>query len=165
MQLPINELSKINLFPEATLEQMIASTTIRIGIITFSNEDLLLRDLEHNNALYLTVTCIQKHIPLTLVDNRSAVNVCPRKTTKRLGIKESQLSTPLTHLRAYDNSKILVLGTILPSINVGHVGRNMEFQSLDNLNSFTLLPGQPWLHEHQVVPSTLHKKVKMLIKR
>jgi len=42
-QLPINELTKIDLSLEATLEQMIASTTIRRGIITFSNEDLLSR--------------------------------------------------------------------------------------------------------------------------
>ena len=36
---------------------------------------------------------------------------------------------------------------------------------MDNPTTFDLISGKLWLHEHQVVPSTPNKKVKMLIKR
>jgi len=47
----------------------------------------------YKNTLQLTVTYLQKHILLILVDNRSAVNVCSWRIVGRLGIKESQLLT------------------------------------------------------------------------
>jgi len=46
---------------------------------------------------------------------------------KKLGIEEEQLSAPSTHLRAYENSKRMGLGTILLHINMGHAERNVEF--------------------------------------
>jgi len=90
------------------------------------------------------------------MDNESAVIIYLWRTAKRLGIKEIQLSTPAMHLRAYDNSKRLVLGTILLRINVGPIEKKMEFVVLDITTTFNLLLGRQWHHEHQAVPSTPH---------
>ncbi|KAJ8433173.1 hypothetical protein Cgig2_023817 [Carnegiea gigantea] len=40
-------------------------------------------------------------------EKRSAMNVYPSRTTRRLGSKESKLLAPSTHLQAYDNLKRL----------------------------------------------------------
>lgn len=80
--------------PETTLEEMIVIIMIGKGTATFSNEALSPGDPDDNNALCLTGTRLQKFILLTLVDNGSAVNVCPWITLKRLGFKENKLSTP-----------------------------------------------------------------------
>ena len=125
-----------------------ASIATGKGTVTFNSDDLPRGGTIDNNALYLDVTYVEIHVPLYLVDNRLAINVCPWKTTKRLGIKESQLLPPSTHLKAYDNSKRLVLGTILFPINVTPIEKNIEFHVLDIPTTFTLLLGHPWLHEH-----------------
>jgi len=52
---------------------------------------------------------------------------------------------PTTHLRGYDNSKRLVLGTIFSPINVGPIERNMKFQVLDIPNTFNIFSGYPWI--------------------
>ena len=68
--------------------EMIASITAGEGTITFNNEDLPLGGITHNNALYLTVTCLCKHVPLFSRQD-SLVNVFPWRIVMRLGIKES----------------------------------------------------------------------------
>ena len=57
MQLLIDELNKIDLSPDATPKEMIASITTRRGIVTFNSEDLSPGGMSHNSALYL-ITCL-----------------------------------------------------------------------------------------------------------
>ena len=87
-KLLIDELSKINVSPEPTLEKMIALIISDKGTITFNSKDLLLGGLTHNNALYLTVICLQKYAHLALLDDGSIVNFYLWRTTKRLGVKK-----------------------------------------------------------------------------
>jgi len=68
-QLLIDRLNKIDLSPEATPEEMIASIISGEGIIPFSNKDLPLEGSMHNNTLYLIVICHQKYVLVTLVNN------------------------------------------------------------------------------------------------
>ena len=37
----------------------------------------------------------------------------------------------------------------------------MEFYIIDLEPTFNLLLGHPWLHKHQVIPSTLHRMIKL----
>jgi len=62
-------MNKIDVFLEATLVEMVASIMISKGIITFGSKDLPLGGVAHNNALYLTVICLQKYMSIALVDN------------------------------------------------------------------------------------------------
>ena len=130
-QLLVDTLNKTKVSAEATSEEEITSITVTEGTITFSSDDHHCRGMSHNNALYLTLIYLQKHVPLALEDNGLVVNVCPQRTAKRLGIEEDHLSAISIHLRAYENSKSLVLGTFLLPINVDSIERNVEFQVLD----------------------------------
>ncbi|KAJ8431969.1 hypothetical protein Cgig2_026995 [Carnegiea gigantea] len=127
-KLIMEELNKIDMSSDTMSEEMIASIITSTVTITFNSEDLPLRGIAHNNTLYLNTTCLQKHVPLSLLDNGSVVNVYPLRIVKRWGIRANKLSTAPTHLRAYDNLRRLVLGTILLPINVGFIEKNMEFQ-------------------------------------
>ena len=53
--------------------------------------------------------------------------------------------------------------TLLP-VNMSLAETNMEFQVLDMLATFNLLLRRSWLHNSEKPPSTLLRKVKMLIK-
>jgi len=72
----MDELNKIYVSPEVTPEEMVASIITGKGTITFPNEDLPPGGLAHNNALYFTVTCLHKNVPITLIDHGSNVKAC-----------------------------------------------------------------------------------------
>ena len=61
------------------------------AIISFTDKDLPSDRARHNRALYIIVECLKAKVPRVLVDNGSALNVCPLKTSTTLGIKIDQL--------------------------------------------------------------------------
>lgn len=67
-------------------------------------------------------------------------------------------------VRAYDNARRDVLGTIGLLIEYGPIARTLEFMVIDIEACFNFLLGRPWIHENQAVPSTLHQQVKILTK-
>lgn len=96
-----------------------------------------------------------------MCDNGSTINVCPLRVATRLGItKEEMAESPIT-VRAYDNSKREVLGTVTLEIQIGPITFPIQFQVIDISASFNLLLGRPWLHETGAMASTLHQKLKI----
>nr|XP_027077061.1 uncharacterized protein LOC113700823 [Coffea arabica] len=57
--------------------------------ITFSDEELPAEGTGHNKALYIAVRCNGKMLPKVLIDNGSALNICPWNTLIKLGCKVS----------------------------------------------------------------------------
>ncbi|XP_071924808.1 uncharacterized protein [Coffea arabica] len=53
--------------------------------ISFSDEDLTSDGIGHNKALYISVRCNGKLLPRVLIDNGSALNICPWNTLVKLG--------------------------------------------------------------------------------
>ena len=129
--------------------------------IVFTDKDLPKEGGAHNKALYLVVGCKGQNIPLALVDNGSAVNVCPLRTAHCLGLGNDDFQTSTQGVRAYDNSRRPVLGKINLTIQTGPVARTTEFQIIDIKPTFNLLLGRPWLHDLGGVASTLHQMVKL----
>ena len=107
------------------------------------------------------VGCKGQNIPLALVDNGSAVNVCPLETAHCLGLGNDDFQTSTQGVRAYDNSRRPVLGKINLTIQTGPVARTTEFQIIDIKPTFNLLLGRPWLHDLGGVASILHQMVKL----
>ena len=58
--------------------------------ISYSNKDLIKKGKHHNDPLHITVDSMGKMIPMVLIDDGSALNVCPLKTTSglRLSIED-----------------------------------------------------------------------------
>ena len=59
-----------------------------VGIATcivFSDDDLPPDGLDHTRLLYILVYCSGRRVPFVLLDNGSALNVCPLATTIALG--------------------------------------------------------------------------------
>ena len=103
------------------------------------------------------------NVPMSLVDNGSAINVCPLRTAKKLGIKNEELTPSTQGIRAYDNTRRQAVGTIILNITTGAIKRRTKFQVVDIKASFNLLLGRPWLHELKAIPSSLHQKVKAIV--
>ncbi|XP_027151907.1 uncharacterized protein LOC113751963 [Coffea eugenioides] len=56
--------------------------------ITFSDEELPAEGIGHNKALYIVVRCNGKMLPKVLIDNGSALNICPWNTLEKLGLQD-----------------------------------------------------------------------------
>ncbi|XP_027177646.1 uncharacterized protein LOC113776785 [Coffea eugenioides] len=68
--------------------------------ITFSDEELPAEGIGHNKALYIVVRCNGKMLPKVLIDNGSALNICPWSTLEKLGLQDVKLRPSGTIVRA-----------------------------------------------------------------
>jgi len=149
--------------PDSTPEQlpnMIGSLTVQKSL-SVSDEDLSPLGKKHSLALYITVRTREKILPQVLIDNGSTINVCPLKTARCLGISDTELSPSVVTVKAYDNTKRAVLGSLKLDLMVGPGNFSADFQIKDIPSSFNLLLGRAWLHYMGALPSSLHQKIKI----
>ncbi|XP_077251863.1 uncharacterized protein LOC143891101 [Tasmannia lanceolata] len=130
--------------------------------LSFSDQDLTLERKNHSKPLLVTMLCNQKKVPSVLVDNGSALNICPLSTTTAIGFCPNDFTPSYQGIMAYDNSRRDVVGNLSTTIFMADETFDVEFQVLDIKSSFNLLLGRPWLHTVGVVPSSLHQKLKFM---
>ncbi|KAL6325084.1 hypothetical protein AAG906_022651 [Vitis piasezkii] len=131
----VKALSQIRIDTSTTPEGLIHILTAdRATCIVFSDDNLPPEGSDHVHPLYISVACSGHRVPSVLLDNDSALNVCPLATSIALGFSPSDFGpSTQTILRA-------ILGFEDPS-------------------SFNLLLDRPWIHEASVIPSSLHQKI------
>ena len=76
---------------------------------------------------------------MVLIDNGSALNVCPLKAASCLGLSIEDFVPINQHVRAYDNSRRVVLGTITLELTIGPMVKKVEFQVLNLMHQYA-----PW---------------------
>ncbi|RVW84684.1 Transposon Tf2-2 polyprotein [Vitis vinifera] len=107
-------------------------------------------------------TCIGRRVSSVLLDNGSALNICPLVTAIALGFSQADFRASTQTVRAYDGTQRTVMGTLSTHVMIGPVSYSIVFQVLRIQSSFNLLLGRPWIHEAGVIPSSLHQKVKFI---
>ncbi|RVW24845.1 Retrovirus-related Pol polyprotein from transposon 297 [Vitis vinifera] len=100
--------------------------------------------------------------PSVLLDNGSALNVCPLATAIALGYAPSDFGPSTQTVRAYDSTRREVMGTLEIELLIGPATFVAVFQVLRIPTSFNLLLGRPWIHRAGAIPSSLHQKVKFI---
>lgn len=96
--------------PPETLVNMV--TPYRKPIIAFTDDDLPPEGPAHNRSLYISVKCFKNWVPVVLVDNGSALNICPHQVALKLGLTQDDYQSADLGVRGYDNSKREVLGKV-----------------------------------------------------
>ena len=96
--------------------------------ISYSDKDLTKKGKRHNDPLHITVDAKGKRIPMVLTDDGSALNVCPLKTVSCLGLSIEDFVPSIQHVRAYDNSKREVLGTVTLELTIGPMIKKCNFK-------------------------------------
>ena len=97
---------------------------------------------------------------MVLIDDGSALNVCPLKTASCLGLSIEDFVPTDQHVRAYDNSRREVLGTITLKTTTRLMVKKVDFQVLNIASYFNMLLGRPWIHDTEAVPSSIYQKVR-----
>ena len=95
---------------------------------------------------------------MVLIDDGSVLNMCPLKTVNFLGLSIDDFVPINQHVRAYDNSRREVLGTVTLELTIGLMIKKVEFQVLNIVSCFYMLIGRPWIHDIEVVSSSLYQK-------
>ncbi|RVX00526.1 Transposon Ty3-I Gag-Pol polyprotein [Vitis vinifera] len=137
-------------------------TAGRATCIVFSDDDLPSEGSDHTRPLYISVGCSGRRVPSVLLDNGSALNVCPLATAIALGYAPSDFGPSTQTIRAYDSTRREVMGTLEIELLIGPATFVTVFQVLRIPTSFNLLLGRPWIHRVGVIPSSLHQKVKFI---
>ena len=107
--------------------------------ISYSDKDLTKKGKHHNNPLHITVDSMGKRILMVLIDDGSALNVCPLKTASCLGLSIEDFVPIDQHVRAYDNNRREVLGTITLELTIGLMVKKVDFQVLNIALCFNML--------------------------
>jgi len=68
-------------------------------------------------------------------------------------------------IRAYDSSSKKPLGIATIMITTGVRIIPSKFQVVNSKFSYNILLGRPWIHDMEVVPSTLHGRLKFEFQR
>ncbi|XP_077242547.1 uncharacterized protein LOC143883067 [Tasmannia lanceolata] len=131
--------------------------------LSFTDSDLPPEGKDHTKPLRITVVCNKKKVPEVLIDNGSALNVCPLSTATTLGFRPESFVPSDQGILAYDGTRRDVIGTLVTEVLIGGEEFDIEFQVLDIKASFLLLLGRPWLHKIGAVPFTLHQKLKFIL--
>ena len=161
----IRALSQIRVDTATTLGGLIHFLTAdRATCIVFFEDDLPPEGLDHVRPLFIDVACLGHRVSSVLLDNGSALNICPLVTTIALGFSSSDFGPSTQTVGAYDGTLRTVMGTLTTHVMIGPVRYSVFFQVLRIQSSFNLLLGCPWIHEAGAIPSSLHQKVKFIHK-
>src|SRR3989442_12090125 len=145
---------------EVTAEDLVAVIQKPRSEIVFSEKDLTLEGRNHVKPLFIQAEINGRLTGNVMVDDGSALNVCPLKLLPKFQIDMSELKPSSVVIRAYDNTKRGIEGTFQAKVKVGPIESVVEMTVLDIPATFAVLLGRPWFHPLGGVPSTLHRKIK-----
>ena len=159
----IRALSQIRVETTTTQEGLLHMMTVgKATYIVFSDDDLPPEGLYHVRPLYITVGCSGHKVPSILLDNGSTLNVCPLDTAIALSFAPLDFGHSTQTVKAYDNTKKKVMGTLVIDLQIGLATFSTLFQVLRILMSFNLLLDRPWIHKVGTIPSPFHQKVNFI---
>ena len=153
----IQVLSQIRVETTTTPKGLIHMVTAsRATCIVFSDDDLPPEGSSHMIHLYISVGCSSRRVPFVILDNGSALNICPLAIAIVLDYAPSDFGPSTQTVRAYDNTRRKVMGTLEIELLIGSATFVTVFQVLRIPTSFNLLLGQPWIHRVGAIPFSLH---------
>jgi len=154
-----NQIQVLTTTTSQDLNAMIGSISRELTI-SYSDKDLTKKGKHHNDPLHITIDAKGKRIQMVLIDDGSALNVCPLKTVSCLGLSIEDFGPTDQRVKAYDNSRREVLGTVTLELTIGLMVKKVEFQVLNIASCFNMLLGRPWIHDTKAVPSSQYQKVQ-----
>ena len=96
-------------------------TADRATCIVFFDNDLPPEGSDHVRPLFIDVACSGRRVQPVLLDNGSALIVCPLVTAIALGFSLSDFGPSIQTVRAYDGTQRTVMGTLTTHVMIGPV--------------------------------------------
>ena len=144
---------------ETTPQEVLSLMGVRASshpLLAFSNEELPPEGATHTRPLQITNECMGAKVPMVLINNGFALNVCPFRTALTIGLDVETIIPSLLTVRKYDNTSRKVMRIFKASCKIGPLETIVEFHMMDITPNYNLLLRRVWLHPIGVVPSSLH---------
>uniref|UniRef100_A0A2N9IX63 Uncharacterized protein n=1 Tax=Fagus sylvatica TaxID=28930 RepID=A0A2N9IX63_FAGSY len=87
-----------------SFENMVTAV-LAINRLTISDDELPLEGRGHVKALHITMKTRERIVAKVLIDNGSALNVCPMSTLDKLGIDQSSVRASNMIIKAFDGTR------------------------------------------------------------
>jgi len=134
---------------------------LKVPAITFTDEDMLLKDNKHDGPLYYTGYIGSMCIKRIQVDSGSALSIIPKRLLYFLGIPLHRLSATTTMIYDFNAESSHPLGKIRLFCRIGDLKSKVTCYVIDADTSYNLLLGRPWIHANWIAPSTLPSALSM----
>uniref|UniRef100_A0A2N9G1I9 RNA-directed DNA polymerase n=1 Tax=Fagus sylvatica TaxID=28930 RepID=A0A2N9G1I9_FAGSY len=128
--------------------------------ITFTDEDMEVQYPDHRRPLYLSATINEVQVRRALVDNGSCINLIPLSTIQAAEIPQKKIQGAPMEIKGFGGVGEYTKGHIQLVLKVGPIVAFTRFHVVDSVVPYHILLGRPWLHKHQLIPSTYHQCVK-----
>uniref|UniRef100_A0A2N9FRF5 Uncharacterized protein n=1 Tax=Fagus sylvatica TaxID=28930 RepID=A0A2N9FRF5_FAGSY len=128
--------------------------------VTFTDEDMEVQYPDHRRPLYLSATINEVQVRRALVDNGSCINLIPLNTIQAAEIPQKRIQGTPMEIKGFGGVGEYTKGHIQLVLKVGPIVALTRFHVVDSVVPYHILLGRPWLHKHQLIPSTYHQCVK-----
>ncbi|XP_027062880.1 uncharacterized protein [Coffea arabica] len=115
--------------------------------IAFSDDELPAEGIGHNKTLYIVVRCNGKMLPKVLINNGSALNICPWRSV----------------VRGFDGAQREPIGEVDLVVEMGPAQFQITCQVMHFPSVYNVLLGRPWIHKSGAVPPSLHQLLKFVV--
>ena len=128
--------------------------------ITFTDEDMEVQYPDHRRPLYFSAIINEVQVKRALVDNSSCINLIPLSTIQVAKISQKKIQGAPMEIKGFGGVGEYTKGHIQLVLKVGPIVALTWFHVVDSVVPYHILLGRPWLHKHQLIPSTYHQCVK-----
>uniref|UniRef100_A0A2N9ER61 RNA-directed DNA polymerase n=1 Tax=Fagus sylvatica TaxID=28930 RepID=A0A2N9ER61_FAGSY len=128
--------------------------------ITFTDEYMEVQYPDHRRPFYLSTTINEVQVRRALVDTGSHINLIPLSTIQAAEISKKKIQGAPMEIKGFGGVGEYTKGHIQLVLKVGPIVTLTRFHVVDSVVPYHILLGRPWLHKHQLIPSTYHQCVK-----
>ncbi|XP_070042963.1 uncharacterized protein [Nicotiana tomentosiformis] len=115
--------------------------------------------IPHNDALVIFLRVHDNNVKRVLIDPDSSVNIILLRVVNEMQASDNVIPKARS-LSRFDNSSVVTKGEVVLTTFVEGVAKDTKFQVIDADMAYNIILGRPWIHDMDVVPSTLHQVIK-----
>nr|XP_016512691.1 PREDICTED: uncharacterized protein LOC107829735 [Nicotiana tabacum] len=113
----------------------------------------------HNDAPIISLLVHDTNVKRVLIDPGSSANIILLRVLREMQVEDKMI--PKAHtLRGFDNSNVVTKSEVTPTTFAEGVTKETKFQVVEMEMAYNIIMGRPWIHDMDVVPSTLHQAMK-----
>ncbi|XP_070022791.1 uncharacterized protein [Nicotiana sylvestris] len=127
--------------------------------ITFDAADVDGVLTPQNDALVISLLVHDTNVKRVLIDLGSSVNIILLRILNEMQAEDKLVPEAHT-LSGFDNSSVVTKREVILATFAEGIVKDTKFQMVEMDMAYNMILGRPWIHEMNVVPSTLHQVIK-----
>ena len=132
--------------------------------LSFLGEDKIGTIQPHDDALVVMLRIMEYDVKRVMVDQGSGAEIMYPNLYKGLNLKLKDLTAYDSPLVSFDGKVVILRGQIRLPVQADSEVIEVDFIVVDTYSLYTAIMARPWLYTTGAVSSTLHQKVKYLLR-